>query len=82
MTPTDSPSIRPLDYEIKDTSHGASDFRQAIIVDWGAEKRVIKITCNAFTTAHRVEGWRQTIEAYRAQSRNCNEFVNSGQKPA
>lgn len=67
----------PLDYEIKDTSHGASDFRQAIMVDWGAEKRVIKITCNAFTTAHRVEGWRQTIEAYRALGYYCPRIVPS-----
>lgn len=41
---------QPLHYDVKETSRGEADFRQAIIVDWGEEKRVIKIACNAFTT--------------------------------
>ena len=68
---------QPQSYEIKDSSHGESDFRQAVIADWGTEKRVIKIACNAFTTAHRIEGWRKTIEVYREMGYYCPRIIPS-----
>lgn len=66
---------QPLHYEIKDMSRGEADFRQAIIADWGEEKRVIKIACNAFTTAHRINGWRQAIDAYRDMGYYCPRIL-------
>ncbi len=56
----------PLHYDLSDHSRGQSDFRQIVIADWGDLRLVIKIAHNAFTTPLRVEGWRQTIEAYRS----------------
>lgn len=70
-------NVQPIHYEIKDTSHGVQDFRQAIITEWEDKKLVIKITCNAFTTVHRVECWHDTIEAYREMGYYCPRIVLS-----
>ncbi|MBQ7839134.1 MAG: hypothetical protein IJ390_01390 [Lachnospiraceae bacterium] len=67
----------PVKYEIKDTSRGEADFRQAVIAEWEDKKLVIKITCNAFTTTARVKCWHDTIEAYNAAGYYCPEIVQN-----
>ena len=65
----------PLHYDLSDHSRGQSDFRQIVIADWGDLRLVIKIAHNAFTTPLRVEGWRQTIEAYRSIGCYCPRII-------
>lgn len=67
----------PMQYDIKDTSHGDADFRQAIFTEWKDKKLVIKIACNDFTTPARIQGWRDTIEAYRALGYYCPPIVQN-----
>lgn len=70
-------SRRPESYEVKDSSRGESDFCQTVMASWGDIKRVIKITCNAFTTPHRVEGWGKIISAYRSIGCYCPQIIPS-----
>lgn len=65
----------PIEYYTVDTSHGEDDFRQAIFVEWPDWKIVIKIASNGFTTLHRVEGWYNTIIAYREMGYYCPVIV-------
>lgn len=69
----------PLGYEIKDTSHGAEDFRQAIFCTWQDKKTVIKITCNDFTTEDKVRAWKKTADAYIEAGYYCPRFLPDGQ---
>lgn len=65
----------PVRYEIKDTSHGEDDFRQAIIAEWPDRKLVIKLASNDFSTPERVCDWRNTIEAYRELGYDCPRIL-------
>lgn len=67
----------PVKYEIKDTSHGEDDFRQAVIAEWEDQKLVIKITCNDFTTPDRIDCWKDTIEAYRQLGFYCPKIIKN-----
>ena len=45
----------PYQYEIINTSHGDTDFREAIIVEWNSgEKYVIKLSDNDFTFPEKI----------------------------
>lgn len=65
----------PVQYEIKNTSHGEDDFRQAIIAEWPDRKLVIKLAANDFSTPERVCRWRDTIEAYRELGYDCPRIL-------
>ncbi|MBR6791443.1 MAG: hypothetical protein IKM31_11325, partial [Oscillospiraceae bacterium] len=68
-------SALPVQYEIKDTSHGEDDFRQAVIADYPDRKMVIKLAANDFTTPERVRCWKDTIEAYRSLGYDCPRIL-------
>jgi hypothetical protein len=51
---------QPVEYEIKETSHGDNDFRQAVVAKWPDKIIVIKITHNDFTTHEHIKGWYNT----------------------
>ena len=53
------------DVEIKDSSHGESDFRKAYIVDDGTSKMVIKYFSNSFSDQKRMMGWFRLMVEYR-----------------
>lgn len=65
----------PITYHVVDTSHGEDDFRQAIFAEWSDRKLVIKIASNGFTTLHRVQGWSDTIQAYRDMGYYCPAII-------
>ncbi len=67
--------IPPLEWQVIDSGHGEDDLRLALVCTWPEGKRVIKIACNGFTDAHRVTGWRDTIEAYRALGYDCPRIL-------
>jgi len=68
---------QPAEYEIKDTSHGGDDFRQSVFARWPNRKIAIKITCNDFTTPERIQGWHDTIEAYRGSGYYCPRIITN-----
>ena len=64
---------QPLECEIKNTSHGEDDFREAVIARWekGAlppelgDRMVIKLASNGFTDPAHLEMWERLAEEYR-----------------
>ena len=68
---------QPLHWEYKDTSHGEDDLRCTVFAQWEERKLAIKITCNDFTSPHRVEVWQKTAAAYLAMGYYCPQIVAS-----
>lgn len=70
----------PLRYEIKNTSRGDADFREAIIAEWSSgEKYVIKLSDNDFTFPEKIEAWRRCVEEYRKLGYYCPAILSSKQ---
>lgn len=76
---------RPLEYEIKNTSHGEDDFREAVIVRWEkgflppelGDRMVIKLASNGFTDPEHLEMWERLAEEYRRQGYYCPRFLRT-----
>ena len=61
----------PSRFDIRNTSRGDQDFREAIIGEWeSGEKYVIKLADNDFTFAEKIEMWKKCAEEYR----NCGYY--------
>ncbi len=68
----------PYKFEIKNTSRGESDFREAIILEWkSAEKYVIKLSDNDFTFADKIKSWKRCAEEYRKLGYYCPNILYS-----
>ena len=63
------------DVEIKDSSHGESDFRKAYIVDDGTSKMVIKYFSNSFSDQKRMMGWFRLMDEYRKIGLYCPAII-------
>ena len=61
--------------EIKDSSHGDSDFRKAYIVNDGASKIVIKYFSNSFSNQKRIMGWFRLMDEYRKIDLYCPAII-------
>lgn len=62
----------PFRFDIRSTSRGDQDFREAIIGEWkSGEKYVIKIADNDFTFAEKIEMWKKCAEEYRNYGYYC-----------
>jgi len=70
----------PHHYEIKNTSRGDSDFREAVIAEWSSgEKYVIKLSDNDFTFPEKIETWKRCAEEYRKLGYYCPVIFSSKQ---
>ncbi len=70
----------PHQYEIKNTSHGDTDFREAIIAEWSSgEKYVIKLSDNDFTFPEKISTWKSCAEEYRKLGYYCPVIFSSKQ---
>ncbi len=70
----------PHRYEIKDTSRGDADFREAVIAEWSSgEKYVIKFSDNDFTFPEKIEAWKRCAEEYRKLGYYCPVIFSSKQ---
>ncbi len=68
----------PQHYEIKNTSRGDADFREAVIAEWNSgEKYVIKLSDNDFTFPEKIEAWKRCAEEYRKLGYYCPEIFPS-----
>ncbi len=76
---------QPLEYEIKNTSHGEDDFREAVIVRWEegvlpselGDRMVIKLASNGFTDPAHLEMWERLAEEYRRRGYWCPRFLRT-----
>ena len=56
----------PVRWEIKNTSHGESDFREAVIAECNDGSRaVLKLADNDFTSPEKIRIWKRSAEEYR-----------------
>ncbi|MCM1046047.1 MAG: phosphotransferase [Candidatus Gastranaerophilales bacterium] len=70
----------PHQYEMKNTSRGDADFREAIIAKWSSgEKYVIKLSDNDFTFPKKIEAWKRCAEEYRKLGYYCPVIFSSKQ---
>jgi len=68
----------PQLYEIRSTSRGDSDFREAIIAQWrSGEKYVIKLSDNDFTFPEKISAWKRCAEEYRKLGYYCPAILSS-----
>lgn len=68
----------PNRYEIKNTSHGEEDFREAVIAEWqSGEKYVLKLSDNDFTFPKKIEAWKRCVEEYRKLGYYCPAILAS-----
>ena len=68
----------PDEIEIKNTSRGEEDFREAVIATWSSgEKYVLKLSCNDFTFPKKIEAWQRCAEEYRKLGYYCPEILAS-----
>ena len=66
------------EYNIKDSSRGDSDFREAVFVTAESGNRlVIKLACNAFTTAESIRMWQRCVGEYLKQGYYCPQIFAS-----
>jgi len=76
---------QPTEYEIKNTSHGEGDFREAVIAKWEAgvlppelgDRMVLKLADNGFTTPQRILLWERLAEEYRRRGYWCPRFLRT-----
>ena len=59
------------------TSHGDDDFRETLLVDFGGEKMVIKLSANGFTDEKRLVLWERIAREYRALGYYCPQFIRA-----
>ena len=55
----------PLKITVKNSSRGESDFREALFVEYGDEKIVIKLADNGFTDEEHLTMWMTIAEKYK-----------------
>ena len=67
----------PVHIDIKNTSHGDDDFREALIVDLDDEKIVIKLSANGFTDEKHLALWERIAKEYRSLGYYCPQFIRS-----
>lgn len=68
----------PMNIEIKNTSHGEEDFREAVIATWSSgEKYVLKLSYNDFTFPKKIKAWQRCAEEYRKLGYYCPEILAS-----
>ena len=78
-------NAQPMEYEIKNTSHGAGDFREAVIAKWAAgilppelgDRMVLKLASNSFTDPVRLEMWERLAQEYRQRGYWCPHFLRT-----
>lgn len=71
---------QPALYEVKNTSRGESDFREAIIAEWDSgEKFVIKLSDNDFTFPEKITMWKRCADEYRKLGYYCPMILASKQ---
>lgn len=67
----------PQNTEIKNTSHGDNDFREALFVDLGNEKIVVKLASNGFTDEKHLALWERIAKEYRDLGYYCPQFIRA-----
>lgn len=67
----------PIQVERKNTSHGNDDFREALFVDFGDEKVVIKLSANGFTDEKHLVLWERIAKEYRELGYYCPQFIRA-----
>ena len=67
----------PIKIDIKNTSHGDDDFREALLVDFGDEKIVIKLSSNGFTDEKHLVLWERIAKEYRNLGYYCPQFIRA-----
>jgi len=68
----------PSKIEVRNTSHGEEDFREAILAEWvSGEKYVIKLAYNDFTFAEKIEAWKRCAEEYLKLGYYCPRILHS-----
>lgn len=81
---------KPLGFEIINTSHGESDYRETIIVDYDAgvlaehfgSRLVIKLADNSFTDSERISMWKQCVSEYVKLGYYCPRIFASDSNSA
>ncbi len=67
----------PQSIETKNTSHGDNDFREALLVDLGNEKIVVKLSSNGFTDEKHLALWERIAKEYRDLGYYCPQFIRA-----
>lgn len=68
----------PTNIEIKNTSRGEEDFREAVIAEWSSgEKYVLKLSDNDFTFPEKIKAWQRCVEEYRKSGYYCPKIFTS-----
>lgn len=67
----------PNNIEIKNTSHGEDDFREALFVNLGNEKIVIKLSANGFTDEEHLILWERIAKEYRNLGYYCPQYIRA-----
>ena len=76
---------QPTEYEVRNTSHGETDFRKAVIARWEGgvlppelgERMVLKLAANGFTDPAHLEMWERLAEEYRRRGYWCPRFLRT-----
>lgn len=68
----------PSEVDIKNTSRGEEDFREAVIAAWDSgEKYVLKLSDNDFTFPEKIRAWQRCVQEYRKLGYYCPEIIAS-----
>ncbi len=67
----------PANIDIKNTSHGDEDFRETLLVDFGAGKMVIKLSSNGFTDEKHLALWERIAGEYCNLGYYCPRFIRA-----
>ena len=68
----------PVRFEVRNTSHGGGDFREAVLAEWETgERYVIKLADNDFTFAEKIEAWKRSAEEYVKLGYYCPVIIRS-----
>ena len=67
----------PIHIDLKKSSHGEEDFREALLVDLGDEKIVIKLSANGFTDEKHLSLWERIAKEYRGLGYYCPQFIRA-----
>ena len=67
----------PQSIETKNTSHGDDDFRETLLVDFGNEKIVVKLSSNGFTDEKHLALWERIAKEYRDLGYYCPQYIRA-----
>lgn len=67
----------PKSIETKNTSHGDDDFRETLLVDFGNEKIVVKLSSNGFTDEKHLALWERIAKEYRDLGYYCPQYIRA-----